>query len=689
MRKLLTFFKLYWLRITIIVITVIAIFSSIIFVNYCVKNYYLLEEFTRRQSSGQMALFLPMFVLVHLLSMPLYFGMQYYFMTGGGLGSGSFEIAKTKVRWNEVIGLENAKKEAWELIKLLKDRALLKAVGGKIIKGTLMIGPPGCGKTYLAKSIATESGLPIISTVGSEFVGMFVGQGTARMKSLFKKARAIAKLEGGCIIFIDEIDSFARPRGADMGFGGQMSMNSTINQFLTEMDGLRNMENNIAVIAATNVDPEDLDSAIMRAGRFDRKIHVTRPNLKERKALLDFYLAGTLDFTINDFPGNKVDLKIQGLERLCNEIIHRHNPEAGNIIFANLDEGISWLNDTLLPFRLYAKTRVEENIPKDILQYFEKIKNRYQKDLTELNETELREINPEIEGKILKRYAVTQLPQYKGPKQAIATKVNFDHTIDTSILARKTVWFSPAEIEGMVREAGLFAHREGRIVITMKDLGNAYERVAFGQTSNLTLSDDEKRWVAYHETGHALIYYLIHPTNDVMKATIVPRTGSLGYVFARPAEELHCPDRDYMLADIKVFVASYVVERKKFGKTSAGVGGGRGSDFYTAMKSAHRMVWSYGMGKSGLIGDFSALTNYYSGANYISEKTKAQLDEDVQDILQSCLKDVEQLVNQHWDVVEYFAQELHKKENLEYDEIIHIFKKFDLKPFAGRKPLVI
>ena len=551
MRKFIIYLKLNWLKITLGIFGLAILIGAFLFTRYCVTNYFAMEEFSRRQISGQMALLLPMFVIVHLLSMPIMFGMQYYFMHGGGMGKISFPKSKANVKWDDVIGLENAKKEAWELVKLLKDRALLKAVGGKIIKGTMMIGPPGCGKTYLAKAISAESGLPILSTVGSEFVGMFVGQGTARMKSLFKQARGMAELEGGCIIFIDEIDSFARPRGADMGFGGgRMDMNATINQFLTEMDGLRNTENNIVVLAATNVPEHELDSAIMRAGRFDRKINVTKPNLKERAEIFKLYLS----------------------------------------------------------------------------------------------------------------------------------RVKTDDAINTDILARKTVWFSPAEIESMVREASLIGMRESRSAINMKDLGDAYERVAFGQKSNIVLSDDEKYWTAYHEAGHAIIYYLIHPTDDVLKASVIPRGGALGYVFARPSEEMHCPTKDYMLADIKVFIASYVVELKKFGKTSGGVGGGPSADFYKAMQQARAMVWNYGMGQSGLIGDFSALTGGPQSMSHISEKTKEALDADIQSILQTCLKDVKEIIDANWEAVTYLAEELHKKEELDYDELEVIFNKFNLKP---------
>jgi len=213
-------------------------------------------------------------------------------------GAQSFAQAQKKsvagkeigVTWNDVIGMDEAKEEALEVVKLITDRASLQRIGGKILRGILMLGPPGCGKTYLAKAIATEAKLPFISMSGSEFVEMFVGVGAGRVRSLFKKAQNLAELEGGCIIFIDEIDAIGAQRSMDRGFGGTTEHNTTLNQLLVEMDGLKDKDHNIVLIGATNAPDMYLDQALLRPGRFDRKIIVDKPNLEDRQKLFAYYL---------------------------------------------------------------------------------------------------------------------------------------------------------------------------------------------------------------------------------------------------------------------------------------------------------------------------------------------------------------------------------------------------------------
>ncbi|MEI7998629.1 MAG: AAA family ATPase, partial [Candidatus Omnitrophota bacterium] len=279
------------------------LFMLIIFIYLGGQSFFELESFSRRNLLANMSLYIVIFLVVGIFQALISTYFYFYFMMGGGmnkmLGNSSAEKTKTDIKWDDVIGMEEAKRDAWEIVQFIKDTDKVKAIGGTMIKGVIMVGPPGCGKTYLAKAIATECGLPFLSAVGSEFVGMIIGLGAAKIKSLFQKARQLAAVEGGCLIFIDEIDAFATPRQEEKGFGGSISHNAAVNQFLTELDGLRKKENNIVIIAATNVAPEKLDPAIMRSGRFDRKVTVEKPTAKEREALIHYYLKKVIGGSIS------------------------------------------------------------------------------------------------------------------------------------------------------------------------------------------------------------------------------------------------------------------------------------------------------------------------------------------------------------------------------------------------------
>ena len=200
----------------------------------------------------------------------------------------SIKGSEVNVRFSDVIGIDEAKEEAWEVVQLIKDHTRLKKIGGKILRGILMVGPPGCGKTYLAKAIATEAGLPFISMAASEFVEIFVGVGASRVRKLFKKARSLAYGFGGCIIFVDELDAMGKNRNYNQW--GNTETNSTQNQLLVEMDGLGASEENVIIIGATNAPEETLDPALLRPGRFDRKVYIGRPGLEEREKLFQYYL---------------------------------------------------------------------------------------------------------------------------------------------------------------------------------------------------------------------------------------------------------------------------------------------------------------------------------------------------------------------------------------------------------------
>jgi len=216
--------------------------------------------------------------------------MYLTFMRGGfaKLDKAPIKGKDISITWDDVIGMHDAKQESGEIVQLIKDRAGVKKMGGSVIKGLLMLGPPGCGKTYLAKAIATESNMPFISMSGSEFVEVFVGVGASRVRKLFKKARDLAYGFGGCIVFIDEIDAIGRSRTYS-SMGGQET-NSTLNQVLAEMDGLKGKDDNIVIIGATNASEQHLDQALLRPGRFDRKIMITKPSQDDREELFKFYL---------------------------------------------------------------------------------------------------------------------------------------------------------------------------------------------------------------------------------------------------------------------------------------------------------------------------------------------------------------------------------------------------------------
>ncbi len=547
--KIIKFYlRLYWLRIILIVVSLIIfiIFNLVIMAG--LKAWKESESYLRQSQLAVFPLQMFMYSVMGIIQGAVYVFMMYWMFYKKG-GEGFTQVTKKAVKgkellitWDDVIGMDEAKQESLEVVKLIKDRAELQRIGGRILRGILMLGPPGCGKTYLAKAIATEADIPFIPMSGSEFVEMFVGVGAGRIRSLFKRARQLAELKGGCIIFIDEIDAVGMQRAADPGFGGQTETNTTLNQLLVEMDGLKEKDINIVIIGATNMPENFLDSALLRPGRFDRKIYVDLPGLEDREKLFAYYI--------------------------------------------------------------------------------KKIKYN-------------------------------------------AGDIKFDR------LAKIAVGYSPADIANVIREATLIAVRHKKDAITMKEIEEARERIELGIKRKIKMSTREKWQTAYHEAGHAIVTYLLAPGKDVFKATIIPRKETMGVVWTPEKEETFIKDQNGLSNDIKISLGSYAAEKIKFGYTTAGVD----MDFQNALGIAHNMVWRWGMGKSGLIGNFHTLIRRGVQSLLMAEETKAKLDSDVQEILHTCLKEVTELLTKESALLDRFSQELFQKEELNYDEIEAIFKE--------------
>ena len=517
---------------TIIIVAVIVILLLIL----SVVGLMSLESFYRKMTLATM----PVQFIMAGIHAAIFVFMYLTFMRGGfaKLDKAPIKGRDVSITWDDVIGMEDAKEEAKEIVSLIRDRAQVTKMGGSVVKGLLMLGPPGCGKTYMAKAIATEADMPFISMSGSEFVEVFVGVGASRVRKLFKKARFLSYGYGGCILFIDEIDAIGRGRTYS-AMGGQET-NSTLNQLLAEMDGLKGKDENIVVIGATNAPEDAMDQALLRPGRFDRKFMVTTPSQADREKLFKFY---------------------------------------------------------------FDKVKAEEGL-------------------------------------------------------------------DMGRLARRAVWKTPADIANIVKESALIAARHKKQAIGLKEISEAFERVDLGIKYRLTVTPKEKKMTAVHESGHLITNYLKAPHKSVFKASIIPRRGTLGVVWSPEKEELHSHSKEQLLSEIMISLGGYVAEKITYNTTTTGVS----SDFSSAMRRAHLMVWSLGMGRSGYVGDYSTIPK-----EELSEEVKTVLNKDTNALLQECIKEVEEALIEKKEVLERFASELVKREELEYDEIIAIFKEYGIE----------
>ena len=451
--------------------------------------------------------------------------------------------AQTGKTFDDVAGEDEAKDALKEIVDFLHDPQKYRDIGAKLPKGALLVGPPGTGKTLLAKAVAGEAKVPFFSISGSEFVEMFVGMGAARVRDLFAEASKVAP----CIIFIDEIDTIGKSRDGGRYGGGNDEREQTLNQLLAEMDGF-DPSKGVIVLAATNR-PEVLDKALLRPGRFDRRITVDRPNLAGRLATLQVHTRG----------------------------------------------------------------------------------------------------------------------------------IKLAEDVDLKKVALATAGCVGADLANLANEAALRAVRKGRKLVTQEDMLAAFEFVIAGsEKKGSVLTEFEKKLVAYHEVGHAMVAYKQKNAEPVQKITIVPHTeGSLGYTLLMPEEDkTNLRTRDELMAKIAVSMGGRAAEEVVMNTMTNGAS----QDIQEATSIARNMVAMYGMSDAVGMVALGSVRNQYLDGGYgldCAQDTAAIMDREVKRILDECYKDAVQVIRDNREDMDKVVAYLLEKETITGGEMVAILEGRD------------
>ncbi|WP_299170868.1 ATP-dependent zinc metalloprotease FtsH [uncultured Bacteroides sp.] len=459
------------------------------------------------------------------------------FMSFGNGGAKIYADSEIKTTFADVAGQNEAKEMLKEIVEFLHKPQKYADIGASLPKGALLVGPPGTGKTLIARAVAGEAKVPFFAISGSEFVQMFVGMGAAKVRDLFRQANEKAP----CIIFIDEIDAIGKRR--DSGLGGNDEREQTLNQLLTEMDGFDGRKG-VVILAATNR-PEDLDKALLRPGRFDRRIQMELPDLEGRKAILDVHL---------------------------------------------------------------KKVRHE--------------------------------------------------------------------TVDIDIVARATAGTSGAELANIVNEAALRAVRMGRSEVTTEDLEESVETVIAGaQKKGKVVSSEEKKIIAYHEIGHALVAAMQSHSAPVHKITIIPRTsGALGYTMQVESGEQVLMNREELFNRIVTLTGGRTAEEEICHVVTTGAS----NDIEQATKLARAMVTRYGMSDKYDMMGLETVHNVYLGGDTsltCSAETAASIDQEVLEMIREAHEKSRRLIRENLDVMHEAASFLIEKETITGEEFMHILQR--------------
>jgi cell division protease FtsH len=459
----------------------------------------------------------------------------------GGLG-GAFSLGKSRaqrydetgerVTFNDVTGIDEARNELVEIVDFLRNPSKYTRLGGTAPKGVLLVGAPGTGKTLLAKAVAGEAGVPFFSMNASEFVEMIVGVGASRVRDLFRQAREAAP----AIIFIDELDAIGRARGRQ-SFGGSSEQEQTLNQILTEMDGFSSREG-VIVLAATNR-PDVLDPALLRAGRFDRRVAILPPDRLGREKIL--------------------------------EVHTRSVPLAADVSLG-----------------------------------------------------EVAQITPGLVG---------------------------------------------ADLRNLVNEAALLAARREQDSVRQRDFTDALEKLILGPERVLLMSELDRKRVAYHEGGHAILGLVVPGADPVSRVTITPRGMSLGVTYQRPEDDRYNYPEAYLRARIIGALGGRAAEMIIFGDRTTGAE----NDLEQVTSLAQRMVTRWGMSDQvGLLAlgpkedrFLNAEVPFGPEGKPYSEATAELVDSEVRRIVEECYEQALKLLEANRAALDRLAEALLERETLD------------------------
>jgi cell division protease FtsH len=443
------------------------------------------------------------------------------------------------VTFADVAGVEEAKEELKEVVEFLREPQKFISLGARIPKGVLLVGPPGTGKTLIAKAVSGEAGVPFFSISGSEFVEMFVGVGASRVRDLFEQA----KRHSPCIVFVDEIDAVGRQRGSGLG-GSHDEREQTLNQMLVEMDGFET-DTNVIIMAATNR-PDILDPALLRPGRFDRRVVLDRPDVRGREAILKVHVKG-------------------------------------------------------------------------------------------------KPLSPDI---------------------------------DLAVLAKMTPGFVGADLENMVNEGAILAARRNKKIVGQLEFEEAIERVIAGpERKSRLITPDEKKIVAYHEAGHAVLMNALQEANPVQKITIIPRGMYGGFTRALPEEDLTLVSRKKLISEIIGLLGGRVAEELVFDDITSGAS----NDIERVTQLARNMVTRLGMSTElgpmvyGQKEEMIFLGREISEQRDYSEAIAEKIDQEVRDLVNSAYKTAKELMSKYRKELDAVAGRLLEVETLNRDEFEAIF----------------